>query len=76
VVAEKIRQSLEQPFDLAGRQLNVSSSIGIAIHPEHGEEARQLMRHADDAMYAAKRQGGNRVMPTVLQELHDDTLAS
>jgi hypothetical protein len=34
------------------------------------------MRHADDAMYAAKRQGGNRVMPTVLQELHDDTLAS
>ncbi len=72
-VAEKIRRSLEQPFELAGRRLSVSSSIGIAIHPEHGDEDRQLMRHADDAMYAAKRQGGNRVMLTVLQELHDDT---
>jgi diguanylate cyclase (GGDEF)-like protein len=71
-VAEKIRQSLDQPFDLAGRQLSVSSSIGIAIYPEHGEEDRQLMRHADDAMYGAKRQGGNRLMVTVLQALHDD----
>ena len=76
-VAGKIRRSLEQPFGLAGRQPNVSSSIGIAIYPEHGEEDRQLMRHADDAMYAAKRQGGNRVMLTMLQELHDsNTLTS
>jgi diguanylate cyclase (GGDEF)-like protein len=72
-VAEKIRQSLDRPFELAGRLLSVSASIGIAIYPEHGEEDRQLMRHADDAMYAAKRLGGNRLMITVLQPLHDDS---
>jgi diguanylate cyclase (GGDEF)-like protein/PAS domain S-box-containing protein len=59
-VAEKIRIALEQPFDLADHRVHISSSIGIAVYPEHGEEDRQLMRHADDAMYGAKRQGGNR----------------
>jgi len=59
-VAEKIRFALEQPFELGGRCLHISSSIGIAVYPEHGEEDRQLMRYADDAMYSAKRKGGNR----------------
>jgi diguanylate cyclase (GGDEF)-like protein/PAS domain S-box-containing protein len=65
-VAGKIRAALDQPLELAGHRLHVSASIGIAVHPEHGHEDKQLMRHADDAMYIAKRQGGNRVsMATV-----------
>lgn len=61
-IAEKIRVALNQPFDLAGQHVHVSSSIGIAIHPEHGEDNKQLTRHADDAMYIAKKNGGNRLL--------------
>ena len=62
VVAEKIRHSLNQPFDLHGYQsLNISSSIGIAIYPDHGSDEIQLSRSADNAMYLAKAQGRNKV---------------
>jgi diguanylate cyclase (GGDEF)-like protein len=60
LVAEKIRSSLGQPFDLAGHRLSVSPSIGIAIYPGHGDDHEQLIRRADEAMYGAKRGGGNR----------------
>ncbi|WP_426700020.1 diguanylate cyclase domain-containing protein [Rhodanobacter sp. Col0626] len=63
-IAEKIRAALERPFELAEHRLQVSSSIGIAVYPEHGHEDKQLMRQADNAMYGAKRQGGNRLLMT------------
>lgn len=58
-VAAKIHAAFEQPFALTGCLVQVSASIGIAIYPDHGEDDKQLLRHADDAMYGAKRQGGN-----------------
>lgn len=62
VVAEKIREALNQPFELGcGEPLNLSSSTGIAIFPEHGEDELQLTKNADTAMYLAKDQGRNRV---------------
>ncbi|WP_198970107.1 sensor domain-containing protein [Xylophilus sp. ASV27] len=60
-VAEKIRAALGEPFDLAGEPVRISPSIGMALYPEHGVDERQLMLQADQAMYQAKRQGGNRV---------------
>jgi diguanylate cyclase (GGDEF)-like protein/PAS domain S-box-containing protein len=57
-VADKILQTLKQPFDLAGHHLHISSSIGIAVYPEHGEDERQLSKNADTAMYHAKKNGG------------------
>ncbi|MBE0548800.1 MAG: diguanylate cyclase [Rubrivivax sp.] len=60
-VAEKIRRALCQPFDVAGQALSISPSIGIAHYPEHGEDPEQLIRRADEAMYAAKQDGGNRI---------------
>jgi diguanylate cyclase (GGDEF)-like protein len=60
-VAEKIRFSLNQPFELAGHGMNISSSTGIAIYPEHGEEEKQLLKNADDAMYYAKSVGRDNV---------------
>ncbi|GLQ96238.1 diguanylate cyclase [Dyella mobilis] len=60
-VAEKIRSVLNQPFQLGQHQLRISSSIGIAMYPEHGKDRKHLMRHADAAMYAAKRRGRNRL---------------
>jgi diguanylate cyclase (GGDEF)-like protein/PAS domain S-box-containing protein len=53
--AKKILQVLEQPFLIDGRAVDVGASIGIALYPEHGDEAATLMRHADVAMYVAKR---------------------
>jgi diguanylate cyclase (GGDEF)-like protein/PAS domain S-box-containing protein len=53
--AKKILHALEQPFVVDGRNIDVGASIGIAVCPEHGEEADTLMRHADVAMYVAKR---------------------
>jgi len=53
--AKKILHALEQPFLVDGRNIDVGASIGIAVCPEHGEEADTLMRHADVAMYVAKR---------------------
>jgi len=60
LVAEKMRQALGERFELAGHLLSISTSIGIACFPDNGEDGPQLIRHADEAMYAAKKAGGNR----------------
>ena len=60
-VAEKIRSVLNQPFELMGGSLHISSSIGIAICPEHGGDESTLLKNADTAMYYAKKSGGNTV---------------
>ena len=59
VVAEHIVEALRQPFPIGPHSLTVSGSVGIAVHPEDGAEGEELLKHADVAMYAAKRQGRN-----------------
>lgn len=61
-VAEKIRYALGETFDLGGLRVDVSSSIGIAVYPEHGSDDIGLLLHADSAMYEAKREGRNRAV--------------
>jgi diguanylate cyclase (GGDEF)-like protein len=61
VVATKIHQALKKPYLIEGRNLLISSTIGIALYPEHGTDAIQLMANADYAMYEAKRSGGDSV---------------
>jgi diguanylate cyclase (GGDEF)-like protein len=58
--AEKIRHQLEQPFMLANHTLQVSSSIGVVIYPQHGDTESLLLKNADAAMYRSKASGGNR----------------
>jgi len=53
--ARRILNALEQPFVVEGQVLEVGASIGIALHPRHGSDARTLMRCADVAMYSAKQ---------------------
>jgi diguanylate cyclase (GGDEF)-like protein/PAS domain S-box-containing protein len=67
MVAEKIRAFLNQPFELADHRLHISASLGIAVYPEHGDEKKQLIWHADSAMYCAKKMGGNRFLMAPLQ---------
>ncbi|HEX8955487.1 MAG TPA: diguanylate cyclase [Burkholderiaceae bacterium] len=54
LVAAKIRKAIGEPVDLAGNLLHPQASIGVALYPEHGKVIDQLMRHADQAMYACK----------------------
>ena len=55
----KMLKALEQPFALEGLALDVAVSIGIALCPEHGEDADLLIQRADVAMYVAKQSGIN-----------------
>ena len=59
-IAEKIRQVLRLPVELAQSRLSVQASIGIALFPEHAADASGLLEQADQAMYQAKQAGGDR----------------
>ncbi len=54
-IAKKIRSAVSQPIKIRGRSLCILPSIGIALHPQHGDEAQQLLKHADEAMYLEKK---------------------
>ncbi|MDX1722665.1 MAG: diguanylate cyclase [Pseudomonas sp.] len=66
LVAEKILVALSAPYFLEGKTLISAPSLGIAVYPEHGQSDLHLIRHADEAMYVAKRSGGKRY--TVVEE--------
>jgi diguanylate cyclase (GGDEF)-like protein/PAS domain S-box-containing protein len=53
--ARRILKSLEEPFVLEDRRLQIGGSIGIALTPDHGHDPAALLRRADIAMYVAKR---------------------
>lgn len=56
-VAEKILATLRQPYDVAGRAMHSSASIGIAVYPDSGSDAMGLLQNADTAMFKAKAAG-------------------
>lgn len=58
-VAQRLLQSLVQPFVLGGEEIFVTASIGIAIAPNDGSEVDSLLQSAETAMYCAKKEGGN-----------------
>jgi diguanylate cyclase (GGDEF)-like protein len=55
--AQRIITAINQPYDLDGHQVVVSTSIGIAIAPNDGGTTEQLLRNADMALYRAKSDG-------------------
>ena len=58
-LAEKILGLFDTPFRIQSYELNVTTSIGIALFPQQGRQAEQLLKQADAAMYAAKSAGRN-----------------
>jgi diguanylate cyclase (GGDEF)-like protein/PAS domain S-box-containing protein len=58
-MAEKVLRAVAEPFDLDGRDLRVTASLGIAVHPGDGDDPDGLLQSADAAMYRAKEQGRN-----------------
>lgn len=55
IVAGKILATLSEPYNLAKVTLQIIPSIGVAVYPENGEDANELIRYADNAMYQIKR---------------------
>ncbi len=60
VLAQRLREVLDQPFDLDGRSVSVGLSIGVAVG-DGRDMAEDLLRRADVALYWAKERGRNRV---------------
>ena len=60
-VAESVLAALKAPLQIAGNELFIGASIGISVAPADGDDADALQRHADAAMYDAKRAGKNQI---------------
>lgn len=60
VVADKIIRQIEQPVQIAEREIYVGASIGISLYPEHAAGSELLKKYADMAMYKAKELGRGR----------------
>lgn len=58
-VAQKIIDTLSRPYVLEGRELFITTSIGICIYPDDAQDAETLVKNADVAMYRAKKHGRN-----------------
>ncbi len=58
-IAQRILDALKQPFYIESHELYVSTSIGIALYPQDGENGDTLLRNADAALYRAKERGRN-----------------
>lgn len=60
-LARKLLAVCDAPFQLGARSVSVGISAGVALYPQQSDNFEQLARHADAAMYAAKRAGRGRV---------------
>jgi diguanylate cyclase (GGDEF)-like protein len=60
-VAKKLADAIAKPLHIMGHELSLSTSIGISIYPDDGEDAESLIKNADTAMYRSKDQGRNQV---------------
>ncbi|MDH3744074.1 MAG: EAL domain-containing protein [Acidobacteriota bacterium] len=58
-LATRVLEAVSVPFDFGGQHLAVSASLGGSIYPWDGEDAQTLLRNAENALYAAKKQGRN-----------------
>ena len=60
-VGEALLRTFQRPLPVDGRDLAISSSIGVSLYPEHGDDAESLLRAADAALFHAKALGRNQL---------------
>ncbi len=72
-IARKLIELFKEPFKIADRTLDISTSIGISVYPNDGEKAEDLLRNADLAMYRAKDEGMNRFQ-FYMKDMNDNSL--
>jgi diguanylate cyclase (GGDEF)-like protein len=68
-VAHRIAEAMNRPMNLDGQMVDVSASMGVSACPAHGNDAQSLLRHADVAMYLAKR---HNTMAEIYDPRHHD----
>ncbi|MGK7895400.1 MAG: EAL domain-containing protein [Xenococcus sp. (in: cyanobacteria)] len=59
MIAKRILEILKSPFQIDNQQIHITGGIGIAIYPEHGNNAETLLKNADAALSQAKKLGSN-----------------
>ncbi len=57
IIANRIIEAVGKSFDIEGHKINIGISIGIALFPGDGDDEASIMKHSDQAMYAAKKEG-------------------
>ncbi len=72
-VARKLLEAVAQPFEIEGRRVDLTTSIGVAIYPDDGQDPEALLRNADAAMTRAKERGRNNFQLSV-PELTEEAL--
>ena len=60
-IGKKVIHCIAEPFGIDGHVIQVSTSVGISLYPEHGRALTNLIHHADKAMYRAKQLGRNQL---------------
>ena len=58
-IVRKLHDLFQNAMQIAGHDLKVRASIGVAIYPRDGKDADELMQYSDQAMYNSKKVGGN-----------------
>ncbi len=58
-VARKLLEAIGQPFSIGSKRVDLTTSIGISLYPDDGQDAEALLRSADNAMWQAKERGRN-----------------
>jgi diguanylate cyclase (GGDEF)-like protein len=67
-LAQRVMQKMKEPISLSGRNLVMTTSIGVSLFPQHGDTMEALLKHADLALYRSKDAGRDEV------RLFDDEL--
>jgi diguanylate cyclase (GGDEF)-like protein len=67
-VARQVQAALDEPFLLDGVPVKISASIGISLFPQHSYDPNRLLRHADVAMYSAKKRRSGHVVYSPTQD--------
>jgi len=72
MIAQKVLRTIAEPVEVGEHRLYVTTSIGITLFPDDGEDAETLLKNADNAMYRAKAEGRNTYQMST-QELNRST---
>lgn len=57
LIGQQLRRLLNRPIDIGERRVNVGASIGLAVYPDDGADAEEVLKNADLALYQAKSEG-------------------
>lgn len=76
-LAYKILNKIKVPFKFDNQEIHITTSIGISVYPQHGEDALTLMKNADLSMYRVKNNGRNNYefyIPGMNKEAYEDLI--